>query len=274
MSDRGWSRGGPATRLSAVPHGPRDCARSPRRSAGRRVRGPARGTSGRLPRAPGCPARRPACSRRSRRSRPSGRGRGSRTRSGSRRRPHHRTNPTPNEYSSLLLQRHLLDRRVHDRLDIEAVELSDPPHRVLHLLLLDRELAVVGEDLPGRPGGGGGGDRLDSPGPLADAPRARAPQRRRAWTCRQRREPCRLGSRPARTRRSRRASQPPHHRRRACRWSASARRRCGVAAEWRLIAPRSKRRAIGPGAANQGADNTGQHPRDQPTSSSSSAFWT
>ena len=37
-----------------------------------------------------------------------------------------------------------------DRLEHEAVEAADPPQRVLDLLLLDLELALVAQHLPGR----------------------------------------------------------------------------------------------------------------------------
>ena len=38
----------------------------------------------------------------------------------------------------------------HDRLELEAVEVADPPQRVVDLLGLDLELALVGQHLPRR----------------------------------------------------------------------------------------------------------------------------
>ncbi len=45
----------------------------------------------------------------------------------------------------------LLDRR-NDLLHLEAVKAPEPAQRVLDLLRLDGELALVGQDLPRRPG--------------------------------------------------------------------------------------------------------------------------
>ena len=58
----------------------------------------------------------------------------------------------------------LLDRG-DDRLEHVAVELADPPQRVVDLLLLDLELLRVGEHLPG--GAGVVGDRLEPVGARA-----------------------------------------------------------------------------------------------------------
>uniref|UniRef100_A0A6J5ZKM2 Unannotated protein n=1 Tax=freshwater metagenome TaxID=449393 RepID=A0A6J5ZKM2_9ZZZZ len=55
----------------------------------------------------------------------------------------------------------LLDRG-NDRLELKAVELADPPQRVLDLLALDLKLALVGEHLPRS--AGMVGERLDPVG--------------------------------------------------------------------------------------------------------------
>ncbi len=61
-----------------------------------------------------------------------------------------------------------------DRLQLEALEAAEPPQRVADLLLLDLELALVGEDLPGRAGVVGDGSMRSGPGSRTSIVRASA----------------------------------------------------------------------------------------------------
>ena len=86
----------------------------------------------------------------------------------------------------------LLDRG-DDRLELEAVELADPPQRVVDLLLLDLQLALVGQHLPRR--ARMVGDRRDPlRARLEDLDGARLGVVR-AWTCPRPRARGRRGSR-------------------------------------------------------------------------------
>ena len=67
----------------------------------------------------------------------------------------------------------LLDGR-DDRLELEAVEPAEPPQRLVDLLLLDLELALVGQDLPRRAGWSATGSMRSGPGSSTSSVRASA----------------------------------------------------------------------------------------------------
>ena len=148
------------------------------RRGGRRRSSPCVAAPRRAPaRAARCRARRRACSpRRATIVVPASRARGSRRRA---RRP----SPVAERVLELVAVAPLLDGG-DDRLELEAVELADAPQRVVDLLGLDLELALVGQHLPRRARVVGDAARCGRA--TARAPRPRAPRRRRACACRRR----------------------------------------------------------------------------------------
>ena len=118
-----------------------------------------------------------------------------------------------------------LDRRL-DRLELEALEPPEPAQRLVDLLRLVSELALVGQPLPGGARGRArpraGRCRRSCRG-RARAARPRSPRRSRASPSSAGRGPGRRAARPRRRRRSRRRARPRARPGRASRSRARAR---------------------------------------------------